>query len=53
MFVMSIHIRVPMLPGAGKETWQANVNGEAHEQLVDCNAILLDVLRYQSGTLGV
>ena len=50
---MSIHIRVPMLPGAGKETWQADVNGEAHEHLVESNAILLDVLRDQAGTLGV
>ena len=50
---MSIHIRVPMLPGAGKENWQANVNGEAQEHLIESNAILLDVLRDQAGTLGV
>jgi len=52
-FAMPDHIRVPMLPGAGKETWQANVNGEANEHLIDSNAILLDVLRDQAGTLGV
>ena len=52
-FAMSIHIRVPMLPGAGKDVWDANVNGEEHEHLVESNAILLDVLRDQAGTLGV
>ena len=50
---MSIHIRVPMLPGSGKEVWQANVNGEENEHLVESNSILLDVLRDQVGTLGV
>ena len=42
-----------MLPGAGKENWQANVNGEAQEHLIESNAILLDVLRDHAGTLGV
>ena len=50
---MSIHIRVPMLPGAGKETWNASVNEENQEHLIESNAILLDVLRDQVGTLGV
>ena len=34
-----------MLPGAGKETWNAIVNEENQEHLVESNAILLDVLR--------
>jgi carbon-monoxide dehydrogenase small subunit len=52
-FPMSIHIHVPMLPGAGRAPWQAVVNGAAQEHLVESNAILLDVLRDQVGTLGV
>jgi aerobic-type carbon monoxide dehydrogenase small subunit (CoxS/CutS family) len=50
---MSNHIRVPMLPGSGKEAWAATVNGAFHDYLVESNAILLDVLRDQVGTLGV
>ena len=42
-----------MLPGAGKETWNASVNEENQEHLIESNAILLDVLRDQVGTLGV
>lgn len=53
LFHMSIHIRVPMVPGAGREAWRAEVNGVAHEVLAESNAILLDVLRDQVGTLGV
>ncbi|MDP6906837.1 MAG: (2Fe-2S)-binding protein [Candidatus Thalassarchaeaceae archaeon] len=50
---MSIHIRVPMLPGAQKVPWNVNVNGVEQEHLIESNAILLDVLRDQVGTLGV
>lgn len=50
---MSIHIRVPMLPTAEKGPWNAEVNGLEHQHLIESNAILLDVLRDQVGTLGV
>tara|TARA_B110000444_G_scaffold261155_1_gene311493 strand:- start:6624 stop:7226 length:603 start_codon:yes stop_codon:yes gene_type:complete len=44
---------VPMTPKAAKEIWSAKVNGESVEELITSNAILLDVLRDQVGTLGV
>jgi len=42
-----------MLPAADKESWNAEVNGIEHQHLIESNAILLDVLRDQVGTLGV
>ena len=42
-----------MTPKAQSEIWSAEVNGESVEALVPSNAILLDVLRDQVGTLGV
>ena len=50
---MSIHIRVPMLPGAERAPWKAIVNGVESEHFIESNAILLDVLRDQVGTLGL
>ena len=44
---------VPMIPKAPSEIWSAEVNGEPVETLITSNAILLDVLRDQVGTLGV
>ena len=44
---------VPMTPKAPSEIWSAVVNGEPVETLITSNAILLDVLRDQVGTLGV
>ena len=44
---------VPMTPKAPSEIWSAEVNGEPVETLITSNAILLDVLRDQVGTLGV
>ena len=43
---------VPMTPKAPSEIWSAEVN-EPVETLITSNAILLDVLRGQVGTLGV
>jgi aerobic-type carbon monoxide dehydrogenase small subunit (CoxS/CutS family) len=44
---------VSMTPKAANEIWSAKVNGESVEELIPSNAILLDVLRDQVGTLGV
>ena len=44
---------VAMLPKAPSCTWNAEVNGLVSENLIESNAILLDVLRDQVGTLGV
>ena len=46
-------IRLPMLPGPEKIPWKAKVNGKEISKHVESNAILLDVLRDQVGTLGV
>lgn len=46
-------IRLPMLPGPEKIPWKATVNGKEISKHVESNAILLDVLRDQVGTLGV
>ena len=42
-----------MLPGPEKIPWKATVNGKEISKHVESNAILLDVLRDQVGTLGV
>jgi len=48
-----VRIRVPMLPAPGELPWSASVNGTEVDIHVESNAILLDVLRDQVGTLGV
>ena len=44
--------RLPMLPSAGEVSWAASVNGVKKLLNVENNAILLDVLRDQVGSLG-
>lgn len=44
---------VSMLPTSASQSWSAKINGQQQELLVQSNAILLDVLRDQAGTLGV
>ena len=44
---------VKMTPPALKTVWSANVNKKNVELLINSNAVLLDVLRDQVGTLGV
>ena len=44
---------VGMLPTSAAKSWLAKINGQQQELLVQSNAILLDVLRDQAGTLGV
>ena len=42
-----------MTPAASKTIWNATVNKKSFELLINSNAVLLDVLRDQVGTLGV
>jgi aerobic-type carbon monoxide dehydrogenase small subunit (CoxS/CutS family) len=42
-----------MLPGSEKIPWKASINGKVISKPIESNAILLDVLRDQVGTLGV
>ena len=44
---------VEMIPAPKKEIWSAEVNGRPVEVLAPSNAVLLDVLRDEVGTLGV
>ena len=44
---------VKMTPAADKSIWSASVNKKEFELLINSNAVLLDVLRDQVGTLGV
>lgn len=44
--------RLPMLPSAGEVPWRAAVNGVEKQLNIEGNAILLDVLRDQAGSLG-
>ena len=44
--------RLPMLPSAGEVPWIASVNGTEKKLNIENNAILLDVLRDQAGSLG-
>ena len=44
---------VSMLPISAPHSWSAKINDQQQELLVQSNAILLDVLRDQAGTLGV
>ncbi len=47
-----VQFRLPMLPRAEQVPWNAVVNGEEVSLHIDTNAILLDVLRDQVGSLG-
>ena len=47
-----VQFRLPMLPRSGELPWNAKVNGEEVSLHIDGNAILLDVLRDQVGSLG-
>ena len=47
-----VQFRLPMLPRAEQLPWNAEVNGEETSLYIDMNAILLDVLRDQAGSLG-
>ena len=47
-----VQFRLPMLPRAEQLPWNAGVNGEEVSLHIDMNAILLDVLRDQAGSLG-
>ena len=47
-----VQFRLPMLPRAGQLPWTGKVNGEDVSLHIEGNAILLDVLRDQAGSLG-
>ena len=47
-----MHFRLPMLPHPVEREWGANVNGVDTSISIESNAILLDVLREQAGSLG-
>ena len=47
-----VQFRLPMLPRSGELSWNAKVNGEEVSLHIEGNAILLDVLRDQVGSLG-
>ena len=53
VYVHMSAIRLPMLHGPEKIPWKAKVNGKEISKHIESNAILLDVLRDQVGTLGV
>ena len=44
--------RLPMLPSSGEVSWSAEVNGVSKKMNIENNAILLDILRDQAGSLG-
>ena len=46
------HRRLPMLPTPDEVSWSAVVNGTVRRINIEGNAILLDVLRDQAGSLG-
>jgi len=50
--LLMVQFRLPMLPRSGQLPWNAEVNGEEVSLHIDGNAILLDVLRDQAGSLG-
>jgi len=50
--LLMVQFRLPMLPRSGQLPWNAEVNGEEVSLNIDGNAILLDVLRDQAGSLG-
>ena len=47
-----VQYSLPLVPGPDKVRWNASVNGVNVDFFIDSNAILLDVLRDQSGSLG-
>ena len=47
-----VQFRLPMLPAPDEVPWSANVNGTEVALHIESNAILLDVLRDQAGSLG-
>ena len=47
-----VQFRLPMLPAPGEVPWSAVVNGNGVSVHIESNAILLDVLRDQAGSLG-
>ncbi len=47
-----VQYSLPMVPGPDKVRWNAIVNGVKVDFYIDSNAILLDVLRDQGGSLG-
>ena len=47
-----VQFRLPMLPAPDEVPWSAEVNGDDVSVHIDSNAILLDVLRDQAGSLG-
>lgn len=47
-----VQYRLPMLPHPKEESWGGEVNGVAIKIAIESNAILLDVLREQAGSLG-
>ena len=47
-----VQFRLPMLPAADEVPWSVVVNDEEVSLRIESNAILLDVLRDQAGTLG-
>jgi len=49
---MSKSIRIPMLPRPNEIDWAAEINGGEFHANIESNAILLDVLRDQAGSLG-
>ena len=47
-----VQFRLPMLPAPGEVPWSTVVNGNEVSVHIESNAILLDVLRDQAGSLG-
>tara|TARA_B100001179_G_C18557328_1_gene388872 strand:- start:589 stop:1158 length:570 start_codon:yes stop_codon:yes gene_type:complete len=47
-----VQFRLPMLPAPDEVPWSAVVNGNEVSVHIESNAILLDVLRNQAGSLG-
>ncbi len=47
-----VEFRLPMLPQPGELVWSVNINGTEVKLNIESNAILLDVLRDQAGSLG-
>ncbi len=50
--LLMVQFRLPMLPRSEQLPWSAEVNGEEVSLHIDGNAILLDMLRDQVGSLG-
>ena len=47
-----VEFRLPMLPQPGEVVWSVKINGIDVKLNIESNAILLDVLRDQAGSLG-